>query len=151
MPSPRQPHAGTIVPTLCSLAVLAGCSERGIEETEVARDHTPADDAPASGGPAGDATPDTASAPPDAPWTVPDGWTLDPEPRSMRIATYLAPDPDGPVEVAITRFGGRVGGELANINRWRGQIGLPPPRARGTRRCDHPLCLARLRGLRGPH
>jgi hypothetical protein len=44
----------------------------------------------------------------------------------MRLATYIAPDPAGPVEIAVTRFGGRVGGELANINRWRGQLGLPP-------------------------
>ncbi len=43
----------------------------------------------------------------------------------MRLATYIAPDDSGPVEVAITRFGGRVGGDLANINRWRGQMGLP--------------------------
>lgn len=44
----------------------------------------------------------------------------------MRIATYVVPDAQGPVEVAVTKFGGRVGGELANINRWRGQMGLPP-------------------------
>ena len=44
----------------------------------------------------------------------------------MRLATYVAPDPAGPVEVAVTRFGGRVGGDLANINRWRGQMGLSP-------------------------
>lgn len=42
----------------------------------------------------------------------------------MRIATYKAPP--GPVEVSVTRFPGRVGGELANINRWRGQLGLTP-------------------------
>lgn len=44
----------------------------------------------------------------------------------MRLATYIAPDPGGPVEVAVTRFGGRVGGALANINRWRAQMGLGP-------------------------
>lgn len=44
----------------------------------------------------------------------------------MRLATYIAPHADAPVEVAVTRFGGRVGGVLANINRWRGQMGLPP-------------------------
>lgn len=63
---------------------------------------------------------------PDEPWRVPAGWQRDPEPRSMRLATYVAPDPSGPVEVAITRFGGRVGGELPNVNRWRGQMGLAP-------------------------
>ena len=29
-------------------------------------------------------------------------------------------------EVALTRFPGDVGGELANVNRWRRQVGLPP-------------------------
>lgn len=43
----------------------------------------------------------------------------------MRVATYIAPDEAGPVEVALTRFGGNVGGELANVNRWRAQLGLP--------------------------
>lgn len=42
----------------------------------------------------------------------------------MRLATYIAPDSAGAVEVAVTRFGGRVGGEVANINRWRVQMGL---------------------------
>jgi hypothetical protein len=44
----------------------------------------------------------------------------------MRVATYIAQDTSGPVEIAITRFPGRVGGELANVNRWRGQLGLAP-------------------------
>jgi hypothetical protein len=65
-------------------------------------------------------------ATPDLPWTVPDGWTEDPAPRQMRLATYIATDTTGPVEVAVTRFSGRVGGDLANINRWRGQMGLTP-------------------------
>lgn len=58
-------------------------------------------------------------------WIVPEGWMADPEPRPMRVATYVVPDALGNVEIAITRFPGRVGGELANINRWRGQMGLP--------------------------
>ena len=32
----------------------------------------------------------------------------------------------GEAELAITAFPGDVGGDLANVNRWRGQIGLPP-------------------------
>jgi len=60
------------------------------------------------------------------PWIVPEGWTLDPAPRPMRVATYLIDDESGPVEVAITRFPGDVGGLHANVNRWRGQVGLGP-------------------------
>lgn len=44
----------------------------------------------------------------------------------MRLATYVLEGPSGAVEVAINRFPGDVGGMLANVNRWRGQVGLAP-------------------------
>ena len=44
----------------------------------------------------------------------------------MRLATYMIPTEAGDQEVAVTRFPGQVGGVLANINRWRGQMGLQP-------------------------
>ncbi|MBU6414368.1 MAG: hypothetical protein KGS45_12960 [Planctomycetes bacterium] len=65
------------------------------------------------------------------PWKVPTGWTLDPTPKPMRVATYMAPTKNGKLEVAVTKFPGRVGGELANINRWRGQMGVPTIDATG--------------------
>lgn len=71
----------------------------------------------------GPTTPAQASA--ETPWTAPESWTFDPTPRSMRLATYRAPAGQAEAEIAISRFGGDVGGELANINRWRTQVGLP--------------------------
>lgn len=59
-------------------------------------------------------------------WVVPENWTKDETPRSMRLATYTIPTESGTQEVAISRFPGHVGGTLANINRWRGQMGLQP-------------------------
>jgi hypothetical protein len=44
----------------------------------------------------------------------------------MRLATFRVPAGDATAEVAITRFPGDVGGELANVNRWRQQMGLAP-------------------------
>lgn len=73
-------------------------------------------------------------ADPEAPWTVPEGWTVDPEPRPMRLATFRALSPGdtgGGTEIAVSRFNGDVGGELANVNRWRGQVGLDPIDAAG--------------------
>lgn len=107
------------------LVALAGCDQRSIEEHVVAKgvERVPAVEA-TSPAPHGDSGPDVIV--PESPWIVPEGWTLDPEPRQMRLATYIAPDPSGPVEVAVSRFAGRVGGELANINRWRGQLRLAP-------------------------
>lgn len=116
----------------CAVLVLGGCERAGIEEHTIPKgvEHVPAASEPVSG--SGPVAPTHASPPPASDpsraWTVPAGWTEDPKPRQMRLATYIAPDPAGPVEIAVTRFGGRVGGELANVNRWRGQLGLPPIR-----------------------
>lgn len=59
-------------------------------------------------------------------WDAPDGWTRRAEPGQMRVATFDAGDGDDALEVAVSTLGGGGGGLLANINRWRGQIGLPP-------------------------
>jgi hypothetical protein len=56
-------------------------------------------------------------------WTLPKGWT-ETHPGGMRVAT-LTP-PGGRVDVSVIALPGPAGGELANVNRWRGQIGLPP-------------------------
>jgi hypothetical protein len=43
----------------------------------------------------------------------------------MRYATLKAPV-DGKLDVSVVVLPGPAGGELANVNRWRGQIGLGP-------------------------
>jgi hypothetical protein len=43
----------------------------------------------------------------------------------MRYAT-LKPATSGTVEVSVVVLAGPAGGELANVNRWRSQLGLPP-------------------------
>jgi hypothetical protein len=43
----------------------------------------------------------------------------------MRYAT-LRPAGDTKVDVSVVVLGGPAGGELANVNRWRGQLGLAP-------------------------
>ncbi|PTX94522.1 hypothetical protein [Opitutus sp. ER46] len=59
-------------------------------------------------------------------WTAPADW----KPKAgsaMRKASFSVPGPDGTEgDLAITAFPGDVGGELANMNRWRGQLQLPP-------------------------
>ncbi len=62
-------------------------------------------------------------------WTAPDAWTARPG-SAMRKGAYTVPGPDGATaDLAITAFPGDVGGDLANVNRWRGQLGLPPATA----------------------
>ena len=63
---------------------------------------------------------------PELKWTAPVHWQSKPA-SAMRQATYLIVGEDGATaEFAVTAFPGSVGGELANVNRWRGQLQLPP-------------------------
>ena len=54
-------------------------------------------------------------------WQAPPDWQTLPG-TAMRKGSYGV---GGGAEVAITAFPGDVGGVLANVNRWRGQAGLP--------------------------
>lgn len=59
-------------------------------------------------------------------WQLPDGWTPV-KASSARYATLAITGADGSKgELAVTHFPGDVGGDLANVNRWRAQIGLKP-------------------------
>ena len=64
---------------------------------------------------------------PSAPaWTVPDDWSTHEEPRIMAAATFRGGlGADAPV-ITVTPLAGTGGGLLANLNRWRGQVGLDP-------------------------
>lgn len=80
-----------------------------------------------SGGPSAGAVP-----PPPAPsergslkWTLPKGWTQTLSGGGMRYATLKAPL-EGRLDLSVVVLPGPAGGELANVNRWRGQIGLAP-------------------------
>ncbi len=57
-------------------------------------------------------------------WQLPKGWQ-ESKAGGMRYATLKPPVP-GKVDVSVVVLPGSAGGELANVNRWRGQIGLPP-------------------------
>lgn len=80
--------------------------------------------APKEAAPAAVAAAAPAAAPRPLKWILPAGWRELPG-SGMRVATLIPPGP-GKVEVTVTAFPGDVGGELANVNRWRGQIALPP-------------------------
>ena len=58
-------------------------------------------------------------------WQKPEGWEqFDGHP--MRMASFYVPHTVGKGELSITEFSGMSGGIQANINRWRGQVSLPP-------------------------
>jgi hypothetical protein len=58
-------------------------------------------------------------------WTVPAGWK-EVSPGSMLLAKFVISGNDGEADVTVSSFAGPVGGPLANVNRWRGQVGLAP-------------------------
>ncbi len=59
-------------------------------------------------------------------WTVPQGWRTSNKESPMRVATFEAGDGPQQIEIAVSMFPGETGGLLANVNRWRGQLGLDP-------------------------
>jgi hypothetical protein len=72
-------------------------------------------------------------------WSAPAHWQNIPA-SGMRTGTFRATGADGATaELAITAFPGDVGGELANVNRWRGQLQLPPITA-----AELPAAITRL-------
>jgi hypothetical protein len=62
-------------------------------------------------------------------WTLPEGWEIDPTPHQMRLATIKVPLQSGSAELTVTALPRpEQSGEdaeylLANINRWRDQMG----------------------------
>ena len=58
-------------------------------------------------------------------WTAPATWQAK-QASAMRKATFVVTGEGGAVaDLAVTAFPGDVGGDFANVNRWRGQVGLP--------------------------
>ncbi len=53
-------------------------------------------------------------------WNDPTGWKREPG-EGFRVATYHLP---GEAECSVISLSGPAGGDLANVNRWRGQMGL---------------------------
>ena len=115
-----------------ALSTLPGCRRDEITHVKVPKEAS----APTLARPAAMPTPPGAAAdsevpPPPAPtgasaprWTLPKGWT-ETMAGGMRYAT-LKPPVTGRIEASVVVLPGPAGGELANVNRWRGQIGLSP-------------------------
>lgn len=89
---------------------------------------------------------EAAEAAPELTYTVPEGWDEFP-PQSVRKANFRVSDESGSAEIAVTVFPGDVGGKLANINRWRSQIGLDPVDLQGMRQVVRPLMISQHSGM----
>lgn len=146
--SPRR-YSSTVL--LFSLLVVAGCKDREITAYRAAKDPAPAAMPPAATAPAtmngplpdghppigGAAAGGAMGAMPDGSgpavadgsalsWTAPASWQAKAV-SSFRKGSYNVPGDGGTVaDLAITAFPGDTGGLFANVNRWRGQVGLQP-------------------------
>lgn len=123
MPSRRPLFAG-----LLALLVVSGCRDREITAYRAPKDPAPAALTPAAGQPgSGDSMANTAvpTGGDSLTWTAPAHWTAKPA-SAMRKGSFAVKDGDAEADLSITAFPGDTGGLLANINRWRGQVSLPP-------------------------
>ncbi len=77
--------------------------------------------------PSSDSTPhapDMTAGPSSLRWTSPPGWREQP-PSTMKQVSYQISGSAGNAEVYVVELAGDAGGLVANVNRWREQIGLP--------------------------
>jgi hypothetical protein len=137
-PSPTAPDAGaTTAPSPGSEPAMKGATDapapsaapdegakarapEGGAAAEAPAEPAPAEPAPGGGG-GGAAGSGERQSVAGLSFEVPQGWTLKPA-GGMRLGTVT----DGQAEIALSSFPGDVGGKLLNVNRWRGQVGLPP-------------------------
>src|ERR1043165_3704139 len=107
-------RTGVRPPILASslMLLLAACEEEGVRAYRAPKQR---ETAPAS-------APGSQTAA--VTWKAPQGWEPPPGAQPMRLATFRPGE--GMPEVTLSAFPGDVGGLLANINRWRGQLGLAP-------------------------
>jgi hypothetical protein len=74
--------------------------------------------------PAGLAAPDNSGLPP-LKYKLPDGWK-EKALTTMRVASFSAQGDGHEADISVVPMGGMAGGDLANVTRWRGQVGLGP-------------------------
>jgi hypothetical protein len=117
---------------LLPAALLAslGCHQEGITHYRVPKDTTQTAPSAPVAAPAEPMGNPGAVPPPPVPtgnaalkWALPKGW-MEEKSGGMRYATLKAPGA-GKLDISVVFLPGAAGGELANVNRWRGQIGLP--------------------------
>ncbi len=116
------------LPVVACVLLLSACRDGKVTSYRVPHEADPVPAAPVaatapSGGAGMASTPVATTAGMALAWTAPAHWQAKAA-TAMRKGTYTITGEGGEADLSITAFPGDVGGELANINRWRGQIGL---------------------------
>jgi len=104
-------HRISLFAALALASLNVGCKEEGIQSYTI---------------PSESYFPSSPTAP-IVSWLTPKGWIEMASSSSMRYATFAIKGLHGHnVDVSITPLPAMRGGELENVNRWRGQVGLDP-------------------------
>ncbi|AOS46239.1 hypothetical protein Verru16b_03338 [Lacunisphaera limnophila] len=146
------PRLTPFILLLTTLVLLTGCKDRQITAYRAPKDPaapvpvapamTPGNQLPPDHPPVGGASGTPAAMPGgdmatmantavptaggnDLKWIAPAAWTPK-SGSSMRKGSYAVKGNGAEADLAITAFPGDTGGLHANINRWRGQVGLAP-------------------------
>ena len=105
---------------ICASGLLVGCSRENVRVFEVAKTNSP------------ESAPSGAAASPTVEgstlqWMVPAAWKVLPA-DGLRLATFkvVGTKADQAADISLVTFAGTGGDDLANVNRWRGQVQLPP-------------------------
>jgi hypothetical protein len=89
--------------------------------------------------------PSASSAP--VSWTKPAAWQEQPL-SEMRQGSFRAAGPDGTsADISVVSFPGVAGGLESNLNRWRGQVDLPPMSAEELQRTAQPFSAGQIQGI----
>ena len=123
----RTSHKLQVWALLAALAFLAGCGQGDIRVYRVAKEAPqPELTAQADAGAVPPGHPDVPSAAPGLTWKLPPSWE-EVAPGEMRVASFRIKGQSGQqADVSIVPLPGMAGGEINNVNRWRGQVGQPP-------------------------
>jgi hypothetical protein len=109
--------------TLLLLVALAGgCGKNDIKVYSVPKESS----SPITEAGQSPPQPGTAAPLPQLQWKTPAGWKEVPA-GEMRVASFTVTGADGKhADVSVIPLPGEAGGDFSNVNRWRGQVGLPP-------------------------
>jgi hypothetical protein len=112
-------------PLVLIAITLAGCGHNSVQVYRLSNDDSSSASPPPNSAAAAPAPNDNNAVPPGLHWTLPSGWT-EVAPGAMSIATFKVSGQNGAeAEVSVVPLPGSAGGDMANVNRWRGQVGLP--------------------------
>lgn len=112
------------VAALILASVLAGCGRSQVKVYQLANDNNSSSSPPPNANMAAPSQNENNTAQPHLQWTSPEGWT-EVTPGQMSIASFKVTGSNGAeADVTVVPLPGSAGGDAANVNRWRGQVGL---------------------------